>query len=62
MTFLILALAIVSPPNPMLGPNNDWAPLKAEYQYCTDTATSYFDYTVCTMSAYERAVHPTYSA
>lgn len=58
---LILLLAILNP-NPMLGPNNDWAPLKAEYEVCQQTATTYFQYTVCTTGAYSRALHPTYSA
>ena len=61
MRFLFLLAAILDP-NPMVGPNNDWAPLIQEYENCASVSASYFQYTICTMSAYDKAVHPTYSA
>jgi hypothetical protein len=61
MIAILMAFIVVNP-NPMVGPNNDWAPLRDAYQVCADTATSYFDYTVCTTGAYDRAAHPTWEA
>jgi hypothetical protein len=58
----ILMTLVILDPNPMLGPNNDWAPLMQEYSVCQQTSFTYFDYTVCTMSAYDKAVHPTWDA
>jgi hypothetical protein len=61
----ILTSAVGMPPiihNDLAGPNNDWAPLKAEYSNCATTTTSYFDYTICTMSVYDRAIHNTKEA
>lgn len=62
MRILIAAFFIMNP-NPMLGPNEDWAPLTREYQVCEETATeTYFKYVVCTSGALDRALHPTYKA
>lgn len=57
----VLTSAIGMPPiinNDLAGPNNDWAPLQAEYSNCREAAISYFSYTVCTVGAYDRALHP----
>ncbi len=57
----ILTSAIAMPPliqNDLAGPNNDWAPLLTEYSNCRESTISYFSYTVCTMSWYDRALHP----
>lgn len=62
LVFLILIVNPMANGNPALGPNNDWAPLKAEYSACAENATSYFNYTVCAMSARDRALHPVTSA
>jgi hypothetical protein len=61
MRVLIAALIVINP-NPMAGPDNDWAPLMREYEVCAETATSYFGYAVCTTGAHERALHPRYKA
>lgn len=61
MRVLITAFIIVNP-NPLIGPHNDWAPLTHEYAVCAETATTHFDYTVCTTGAYDRALHPTFNA
>lgn len=41
---------------------NDWAPLKAEYQVCAETAHSAFSYYVCTSIAYNTATAGTVKA
>ncbi len=41
---------------------NDWAPLKAEYTVCAETAPTYFSYYVCAMSAYDKATTSTVKA
>lgn len=58
LAFFIIIVNPMASGNPALGPNNDWAPLKAEYSACADAATSYFNYTVCTTGAMDRAIHP----
>ena len=62
MSILLAAFIIILDPNPMLGPNNDWAPLTREYAACEETATTYFSYAVCTTGALDRALHPTFKA
>lgn len=58
----LLAAFIIATPNPMLGPDNDWAPLTRAYQTCAETSMTYFSYTVCTVGALDRALHPTFKA
>jgi hypothetical protein len=58
LVFLILIVNPMQDGNPALGPNNDWAPLKAEYAACGAAATGYFSYIVCTLGAMDRAMHP----
>lgn len=62
VSFLILIVHPMMPVNPALGPNNDWAPLKAEYMACAESATGYFSYVACTVGAQDRALHPVTSA
>ena len=62
ITSIILAAFIVIDPNPMLGPNNDWAPLQQEYAACAYSSHTYFQYTTCTLGAYDRALHPAMEA
>lgn len=41
---------------------NDWAPLKAEYAACADTAPTYFSYYVCTTGVWSTATTNAQSA
>lgn len=59
---ILIAAFIILNPNPMAGPNNDWAPLLREYEICQETSMTYFSYTVCAAGAYDRALHPTFKA
>lgn len=61
MRVLFIAFMIVNP-NPLAGPNDDWAPLMREYQECAASSTTYFNYTVCAVGVHDRAVHPTFNA
>lgn len=59
---VLIAAFIIMNPNPMAGPHGDWAPLMQAYKVCDETYTTYFNWTVCTAGAFDRALHPTFKA
>lgn len=58
LAFFIIIVNPMGMGTPDLGPNNDWAPLKAAYVACADNWQGYFNYVSCTVGARERAMHP----